>query len=55
MAESSKIHLQGFGGIVRYDEEYRSKFVITPIQVIGFVVAIILLVLLFKLFWPIVV
>ena len=54
MAGDNKIHLPGgFGGIMRYDEEYESKFKITPKQVIGFLIAIILLVLILKLFLPV--
>ena len=50
----NKIHMPGtFGGIVRYDEEYESKFKITPAQVIAFVVGIIVIVLVLKIFWPI--
>ncbi|MEK6818810.1 MAG: preprotein translocase subunit Sec61beta [Nanoarchaeota archaeon] len=51
MAEN-KIHLPGgFGGITRYDEEYQSRFRITPTQVVGFIIAVIIVVLALKLFW----
>ena len=54
MAESNKIQMPGaFGGIMRYDEEYESKFKISPTQAVVFVVVIILLVLALKIFWPI--
>ena len=54
MAKDNKIHMPGvFGGLMRYDSEYTSKFMLTPNQVIGFIVAIILLVLALKLVWPI--
>lgn len=43
----------GFGGLMRYDEEYKSKFMISPGQVIVFIVLIIVFVLVLKLFWPI--
>jgi len=32
----------GFGGLIRYTEEYSSKFMLKPTHVIGFVVFIIL-------------
>lgn len=53
MAEDNKIRLQGFGGLVRYDEEYQSKFMISPAQVIGYVIAVIIGVVALKVFWPI--
>lgn len=51
----NKINLPGgFGGLMRYDEEYESKFMLSPSHVIGFVIIILLLVLALKIFWPIV-
>ena len=39
---SDKISMTaGFGGLMRYDEEYKSKFMIKPEYVIGFVIIII--------------
>ncbi|MEK6844347.1 MAG: preprotein translocase subunit Sec61beta [Nanoarchaeota archaeon] len=50
----NKINMPGgFGGLMRYDDEYSSKFSISPGQVIGFVVIVILFVLVLKLFWPV--
>ena len=50
----NKIHMPGgFGGLMRYDEEYKSKFSISPYQVVGFVVLVILFVLVLKLLWPV--
>lgn len=43
----------GFGGLVRYDEEYKSKFMLSPGQVIGFVILILVFVLALKLLWPV--
>ncbi|MBS3076901.1 hypothetical protein J4233_01380 [Candidatus Pacearchaeota archaeon] len=55
MAKDNKIHMPGaFGGLMRYDEEFNSRFIITPGQVIVFLVAILLIVLGMKLFFPIV-
>ncbi|MEK6906018.1 MAG: hypothetical protein AABW81_00160 [Nanoarchaeota archaeon] len=31
----------GFGGLVRYNEEYNSKFMLKPIHIVGFIVLII--------------
>jgi len=49
----NKLQMPGvFGGLMRYDEEYKSRFMITPAQVIGFVIAIIVLVLLLRFLFP---
>lgn len=54
MAQQNKIHMPGaFGGLMRYDEEYSSRFMITPGQVIAFLVAIIIFVIALKIFFPI--
>jgi len=38
----NKINMpSGFGGLMRYDEEYQSKFLLKPIYIIGFVILII--------------
>jgi len=48
----NKINMPGaFGGLMRYDEEYDSKFMLSPTQVIGFVVVVILFVIALKVFW----
>jgi len=31
----------GFGGLMRFDEEFKSKIMIKPVHVIGFVILII--------------
>ncbi|MEK6893629.1 MAG: preprotein translocase subunit Sec61beta [Nanoarchaeota archaeon] len=50
----NKISMPGaFGGLVRYDEEYSSKFKISAVQVISFLIVIILFVLFLKIFFPI--
>lgn len=55
MSKDNKIHIPGaFGGLMRYDEEFNSRFMITPTQVIVFLVAILLFVLALKLLFPIV-
>ena len=54
MAKDNKIQMPGvFGGLMRYDEEYSSSFMLSPAAVIAFVVAIIAFVLLLKIFWPV--
>jgi len=54
MAKDNKISMPGaFGGLMRYDEEYQSRFMLSPGQVIGFVVIIVLIVLVLKIFWPV--
>lgn len=42
-----------FGGLMRYDEEIGSKFQLSPIHVIGFVIGILVFVLLLKFIFPI--
>lgn len=55
MAQQNKLSMPGvFGGLMKYDEEYQSRFVVTPGQVIGFVVLIIVFVLALKLLFPVV-
>jgi len=43
----------GFGGLMRYNEEYKSRFMLKPAHVIAFVILIILFVIILKTFWPI--
>ncbi len=51
MAEDKSIQTPGvFGGLIRYDEEVGSKFKMSPAQVIGFIVVIILFVIGLKVF-----
>ncbi len=53
MAEN-KISLPGaFGGLMRYDEAYESRFMINPSTVVGFVIVIILFIIMLNLFRPI--
>ena len=40
-----------FGGLMRYDEEYQSRFMLNPTTVIIFIVLIIFLVLILKAFF----
>lgn len=43
----------GMGGLMRYDEEYASRFMLGPVQVFIFVVLVALGVLAAKIFFPI--
>ena len=52
MASDNKIQMPGaFGGIVRYDEEYTSRFMLKPEHVLFFVAAIVIFVIFLNLFW----
>ena len=54
MANDNTVSMPGvFGGLIRYDEEVGSKVKLSPMQVIGFIVLILLFVLSLKLFFPI--
>jgi len=43
----------GYGGLMRYNEEYRSKFVLKPSHVIIFIILITIFVLALKILYPI--
>lgn len=50
----NKISMPGaFGGLMRYDEEYQSKIMLSPVQIIIFVVLIAIFVLFLKMFFPV--
>lgn len=43
MANDSKISMPGvFGGLMRYDEEYSSRFMLSPTQVMIFIAVVVL-------------
>ena len=42
-----------YGGLMRYNEEFESKFMIKPTHVIIFVVAILVIVTVLKVFFPV--
>lgn len=53
MAQDQRMSVpSGVGGIVRYDAEYQSKFMISPAAVIGYVVALLCFVFLLRIFFP---
>jgi len=41
-----------FGGLVRYDEEYKSRFMLSPAHVLAFIVVIVVFVVVMKIMWP---
>ncbi|MEK6856330.1 MAG: preprotein translocase subunit Sec61beta [Nanoarchaeota archaeon] len=54
MAQQQNTSLPGpFGGLVRYDSEYGSRFKLTPTQVLVFAVLIVVMVLAFNIFWKV--
>lgn len=52
MAGDGKISMPGsFGGLMRYDEEFKSRFMLSPYHVIAFLIVIVLFVIGLKVFW----
>jgi len=49
MADTSINVPSGFGGLMRFGEEYESRFNLKPIHVVGFVILIIA----FRIFLPV--
>ena len=43
----------GFGGLLRYNEEYPSRLMLKPKHVIAFIISIILFVVFLNVFFPI--
>ena len=42
-----------FGGLMRYNEEYKSSFRLSPIQVIIFIILVVVFISVMKIFWPV--
>ncbi len=42
----------GFGGLMRYKEEYKSKLMLKPAHVIGFIIVVVLFVIALNIFFP---
>jgi len=42
-----------YGGLMRYSEEYKSKFMIDPKYVIALIILSIIFVVALRVFWPI--
>ena len=54
MAQDNRINMPGaFGGLMRYDAEYQSKFMIKPSMVIAFIIFVIVLAIAFRIFLPV--
>ena len=54
MTKDNKIHMPGsFGGLMRYDAEYKSRFMISPAQVVAVIISLIVFVIALKTLWPI--
>ena len=43
----------GFGGLMRYNEEYPSRFKLNPTHVVGFVIGIILFIIALNILFPV--
>lgn len=54
MARNNGINLPGgFGGLMRFNEEYESKIKFKPAHIIVFLILIVLFVIALNIFWPI--
>ncbi len=52
--ESQQMQMPGvFGGLMRYDAEYESNFMLSPTGVVVFIIAVILFVVALKIFFPV--
>lgn len=52
--QQNQIQMPGmFGGIMRYDSEYSSKFMLSPKIVVAFLIGVIAFIVVLKVFWPI--
>ena len=50
----NKIQMPGaFGGLMRYDEEFTSKFMISPAAVLVLIVLIVLFAVVLNVVWPV--
>ena len=53
MASDNKISMPGvFGGLMRFDEEYKSRFMLRPEHVLVLVLLIVVFVIVLNMFWP---
>jgi preprotein translocase subunit Sec61beta len=50
---SNEMMIPGYGGLVRYKEEYNSKFKISPSTVIAMIIIVIAFVVGLGLIWPV--
>ena len=52
MADQGLFMPSGSGGLMRYNEEYRSRFMLTPTHVLVFLISILAFVAVLKIFFP---
>jgi len=52
MAQQSMQMPGAFGGLMRYNEEYKSKLMLKPTHVVIFIIAIVTFVAVMKIFFP---
>lgn len=52
-AQSGMQMPSSFGGLMRYNEEYKSPFMLTPAQVVLFIILVVVFVAALKIFLPI--
>ena len=52
MADNKISMPAGFGGLMRFSEEYTSKFMLKPVHVIAFIILIIILRISLELIYP---
>lgn len=51
---SQGIHMPtSYGGLMRYNEEYKSPFMLSPTQIVIFIILIVVFVAALKIFWGI--
>ena len=53
MAQQGMQMPSSFGGLMRYNEEYKSSLMFKPTHVILFIILIVVFVASMKIFWPI--
>jgi preprotein translocase subunit Sec61beta len=53
MADQGMQMPSSFGGLMRYNEEYKSAFMFKPTHVVLFIILVIAFVAALKIFWPI--
>ena len=53
MAKDSSVNLPGgFGGLMRYSEEYESAFMLKPVHIISFIVLLLILRIVLPIIFP---
>jgi preprotein translocase subunit Sec61beta len=53
MPQQQQMQMPGvFGGLMRYDEEYKSRFMLSPTVVVALIIIVIAAILILKIFFP---